>query len=67
MQLVYKQPALKWQIAKQLSGLNPLSLTNNKNYLQIKEKGWGLLCNKHKIAAKQTITQNLAVSSKVLL
>ena len=31
-QLVYKQLALGWQIAKQLSGLNPLSLSNNKNY-----------------------------------
>ena len=31
-QLVYKQLALGWQIAKQLSGLNPLSLSNNINY-----------------------------------
>ena len=29
---VYKQLALKWQIANQLSGLNPVSLSNNKNY-----------------------------------
>ena len=29
---VYKQLALKWQIAKQLSGFNLLSLSNNKNY-----------------------------------
>ena len=29
---VYKQLALAWKIAKQLSGLNPLSLSNNKNY-----------------------------------
>ena len=29
---VYKQLALGWQIAKQLSGLIPLSLSNNKNY-----------------------------------
>ena len=29
---VYKQIALACQIAKQLSGLNPLSLSNNKNY-----------------------------------
>ena len=28
----YKQLALAWQIAKQLSGLNPLSLSNNKSY-----------------------------------
>ena len=31
-QPVYKQIALEWQIEKQLSGLNPLSLSNNKNY-----------------------------------
>ena len=31
-QLVYKELALAWQIAKQLSGLNPLSLSNNQNY-----------------------------------
>ena len=31
-QPVYKQLALTWQIDKQLSGLNPLSLSNNKNY-----------------------------------
>ena len=31
-QPVNKQLALAWQIAKQLSGLKPLSLSNNKNY-----------------------------------
>ena len=31
-QPVYKQLALAWQIAKQLSGLNHLSLSNNKHY-----------------------------------
>ena len=31
-QPVYKQLALAWQIAKQLSELNPLSISNNKNY-----------------------------------
>ena len=31
-QPVYKQLGLTWQIAKQLSELNPLSLSNNKNY-----------------------------------
>ena len=31
-QPVYKQLALGWQIVKQLSGLNPLSISNNKNY-----------------------------------
>ena len=30
-QPVYIQLALAWQIAKQLSGPNPLSLSNNKN------------------------------------
>ena len=35
--IFYKQPVDKqlvfaWQITKQLSGLNPLSLSNNKNY-----------------------------------
>ena len=35
--IVYKQLALVWQIAKQLSGLNPLSLSNNKNYRLNKE------------------------------
>ena len=28
----HKQLALSWQIAKQLSGLNPLSVSNNENY-----------------------------------
>ena len=31
-QLIYKQLALGWKIAKKLSGLNPLSLSNNNNY-----------------------------------
>ena len=31
-QSVYKQLPLAWQITKQLSGLNPYSLINNKNY-----------------------------------
>ena len=31
-QPVYKQLALGLQIANQLSGLNPLSLSSNKNY-----------------------------------
>ena len=31
-QSVYKQLALGCQIAKQLSGLNPFSLSNNKKY-----------------------------------
>ena len=31
-QKVYKQLALRRQIAKQLSVLNPVSISNNKNY-----------------------------------
>ena len=31
-QPVFRQIALGWQITKQLSGFNPLSLSNNKNY-----------------------------------
>ena len=31
-QPVYKQLALPWQIGKQLSGFDLLSLSNNKNY-----------------------------------
>ena len=31
-QPVYKQVALAWQMAKQLSGLNLLWLSNNKSY-----------------------------------
>ena len=31
-QPIYKQLTLVWQIAKQLSGFNPLSPSNNKNY-----------------------------------
>ena len=63
-QLVYKQLALGWQIAKQLSGLNPLSLSNNKNYRLKKVKLF--LCNKCKIAVKRTIHQN-SVASKAIL
>ena len=52
-QPIYKQLTLGWQIAKQLSGLNPLLLSNNKNY-----KLKFFLCNKHKTAVKPTIHQN---------
>ena len=31
-QPVYKQLAFEWQIAKPLSGLNPVLLSNNENY-----------------------------------
>ena len=39
---VYKQLALGWQIAKQLSGLNPLSISNNKNYRLKESRGFPL-------------------------
>ena len=51
-QAVYKQLAPGWQIAKQLSGLNPFELSNNR-----------IKC---KIAAKPTIHQNSAVSKALL-
>ena len=60
---VYKQLALAWQIAKQLSGLNPLSLSNKKNY-RLKRK---FLCKNHKTAVKPNIHQNLAVSKHLKL
>ena len=37
-QPVFKQIALGWQIAKQHSGFNPFSLSNNKNY-RLKKSG----------------------------
>ena len=38
MQLVYKQLALGWEIAKQISGHNPFLLSNNKTY-RLKKHG----------------------------
>ena len=35
---LYKQLALRWQIAKQLSGFSPHSLRNSKNYKLRKSK-----------------------------
>ena len=43
----YKQLALRWQIAKQLSWFNLLSLSNDKNYRLKKVEFF--LCNKRKI------------------
>ena len=40
-QPVYKQLSLGCQIAKQFSGLNPFSLSNNKNYRL--KKNWVFL------------------------
>ena len=52
-QLVYKQLALRWQIAKQLSGLKPLSLSSNKNY-RVKEKwSYSFVINVKKLLNQQ--------------
>ena len=61
----YKQLALKWQIAKQLSGINSLSVSNNKNY-RLKKSRVFPLCNKHKTAFRPTIHQNPAASKALL-
>ena len=60
-QSVYKQLAFRWQILKQLSGLNHLSLSNNKNY-----RSKFFLCNKHKIPGKPKIHKNSAVSKALM-
>ena len=52
---MYKQIAFEWQIAKQLSGLIPVSLSNNK-YCKLKKSGV-FLCSKRKTAVKPTIHQ----------
>ena len=63
-QPVYKQLALGWQIASQLSGLNPLSLSNNKNCWLKKSEFF--LCTKRKIATEPTMHQNSVVSKAFL-
>ena len=63
-QPVYKQVALGWQIAKQLSGPNPVSLSNNKNYRYRKLEFF--LCNKRKIVVILIIHQNSGVSKALL-
>ena len=63
-QPIFKQLALAWQIAKQLSGLNPFSLSNNKNY--ILKKNVIAFLDKRKIAVKPTIHQNSALSKTFL-
>ena len=62
--LVYKHPALGWQIAKQLSGLSPVSLSNNKNYR--KRNIELFVCNKRKLVLKQTMHQNSVVSQSII-
>ena len=63
-QLVIKQLALGWQIAKQLSGLSPVSLSKKKNY-RLRKSGV-FFCNKRKMAVKPPIHQKLAVLKVVL-
>ena len=58
---VYNQLSLGWEIAKQLSELNPLLISNNKNY-SLKKSGEFFPFNKRKIAVKLTEHQNSAVS-----
>ena len=59
-QLMYMQEVLEWKIAKQFSGHNPPSLSNNENY-RLKKIVF-FLCNKHRIAVvKPTIYRNPAV------
>ena len=58
------QLAFGWQIAKQLSGVNPPSLSNNKNF-RLKKVVF-FLCNKLKIAVKTIIHQNSALSKTLL-
>ena len=65
----YKQPVFKvqargWQIAKQLSGLNPFTRSNNKENRLKKVEFF--LCNKRKLTVKQTIYHNSAVSKTLL-
>ena len=59
---VYKELALGWQIAKQLSGFYSSLLSDNKSYRKVEF----FLCNKHKITANPKKDQNSAIS-KVLL
>ena len=59
----YKQLALKWQIAKQLSGINSLSVSNNKNY-RLKKSRVFPLCNKHKTAVRPTIHTKIQLPQK---
>ena len=63
-QPVYKQLALGWQIAKQLSGLTPYLLSNNEICRLKKVKFF--FCNKRKMAVKVTIQQNSAISKSLL-
>ena len=65
--MIYKQPALQEQIAKQLAELKHYSLhfllRNNRKYRLRKSVS---VCNKCKIAVKWTIHHNSAVSKTLL-
>ena len=71
----YKQPvnkklSLEWQIAKQFSGLNFFSLSNNKNY-GLKMSGV-FYCNKHNavefiILLKGNLLQKMYSEGNILL
>ena len=71
----YKQPvnkklSLEWQIAKQFSGLNFFSLSNNKNY-GLKMSGV-FYCNKHNavefiILLKGNLPQKMYSEGNILL
>ena len=63
-QLFYKYLALRWQIAKQLSGLNPFLLSNIK-YCRLKKAEF-FFCNKCEIAVKRTIHKNSEVLKALL-
>ena len=51
-------------MAKQLSGINPLSLSNNKNYRLNKVEFF--LCNKYKVVVERIIHGNSVVSKALL-
>ena len=60
-----KQLVFRWQIAKQFSGLNPLSLSNNKTY-RFKKSGIFFL-KQTKNDVKRTIYQNWTVSKRIIV
>ena len=64
IQPVYKQLSFGCQITKQHSGLNPLSLSKNKNYRL--KKAEFFLCNKSKISVKPLINEKPIVSKALL-
>ena len=63
-QPVYKQLALRWQIGKQLSGLNPFPLSNRKTTDERKVELF--LFSKRKVAVKLAVHHNSAISNASL-